>query len=100
MRFKLALIALAIAVAIAPLPASVIERYYSSTIFPWLQLVVTALSNQLSMAFLDALIVLAAIWLIGLTLGAFLLRHRVGWFAAAGRWTVNVAASAAIVYLA
>src|SRR6185436_5944299 len=69
-------------------------------IFPWLQTALTALSNQLSMAFLDALIVFAALWLIGLTVGAFLLRHRLGWFAAAGRWIVNVAASAAVVYLA
>jgi hypothetical protein len=53
--------------AVLPLPASGIERYYSDGMYAHLQPVLTSLSNRFALALLDVLIlVLAGFWLIHL----------------------------------
>ena len=47
-------------VAFVPLPASLVERYYSIAVFPGVQRLVTPLSNKLPIAVLDCLLVVVA----------------------------------------
>ena len=62
---RLTLVAVAVAAAIVPLPAAVIERYYSSGFYPVWQSWMTPASNAVPVALLDVLIVgVAAAWLI------------------------------------
>jgi hypothetical protein len=52
--------------AFAPLPAAWVERGYSTSVYPWLQRLITRTSNTLPFALFDALIV-AAIAALGVT---------------------------------
>lgn len=55
-----AIVALAAIAALAPLPRSFVERWYSASIFPALQRVVTPVSNAVPVALFDVLLVAAA----------------------------------------
>jgi hypothetical protein len=62
---RLTVVAVAVAAAVVPLPAAVIERYYSSGFYPVWQSWMTPASNAVPVALLDVLIVVvAAAWLI------------------------------------
>jgi hypothetical protein len=61
MFWRAALIAAAAGLAFAPIAASLIERFYSNGAYVVLQPVLTTLSNQTSVALLDALIIIVAI---------------------------------------
>jgi hypothetical protein len=61
MRVHAALIAGAVAAALTPTSAAVVERWYSNGIFPRLQPVLTSVSNVSAVAFLDVLILLAVL---------------------------------------
>jgi len=54
---RLALVALAAAAVLLPLPATLIERDYSQGFYPWIQAGVTRASNGVSFALLDLLLV-------------------------------------------
>jgi hypothetical protein len=99
MRGRLALIAIAAAAAIVPIPAVFVERYYSTTIFPLVQRSVTAVSNLLSLALLDAFIVLVATWIVGQVALAFVSAGRIGWRWAAVRWLTSLVTTLAVLYL-
>jgi Protein of unknown function (DUF3810) len=99
MRLRLALIAVAALAAIAPVPGAMVERYYSNAVFPALQRVVTLFSNVWSIALLDVLLVLVAVWLVFQIIGIFVLRRRFGWISATLRTFANIATAAAIFYL-
>src|SRR5262245_29427768 len=99
MKFRVAAIAAAALAAIAPVPATVVERYYSNAVFPALQRVVTLFSNVWSIALLDVLLVLVVVWLVFQAIGIFVLRRRFGWIAATLRTIANIATAAAIFYL-
>jgi hypothetical protein len=58
-KWRILIVGCAVAALILPLPARVVERYYSSTFFPSIQPAVTGASNLTSMAWLDVLIVVA-----------------------------------------
>ena len=47
----------ALACAFAPLPADVVERTYSTAVYPLLQRAITRLSNRVPLAMLDVLLV-------------------------------------------
>ena len=100
MRFRLALMTIAAGAAIVPIPAALVERYYSTTIFPLVQRSVTAVSNRLSIAMLDAMIVFVVTWLVGQVALAFVSSGKIGWRWAALRWMISLATAAAVVYLA
>jgi hypothetical protein len=56
MRWRAALLLLAVAAAFLPIPASVVESFYSVPLFPIYQIVATSLSNRVSFAVFDVLI--------------------------------------------
>jgi len=57
MRLRLIVIALAVLVAIAPMPSLVVEAWYSNRIYPAIQATVTPLSNRVGVALLDIAVV-------------------------------------------
>lgn len=63
--FRAAVVVLAIAAAIVPLPPAWIERVYSGALFPRLQPLVTSLSNLVPFALFDLLIVVIVLWWLG-----------------------------------
>jgi len=99
----------AIVAALAPLPAAVVERYYSVGAYAWLQPVVTGWSNRVGFALLDPLALAAAA--VGVDLWTRRLRRRArrggrgravlgtlgttatlvagGWLAFLGTWGLN-----------
>ena len=58
-----ALIVVAVLAAIAPIPASTVERLYSGALYPKLQWTLTSVSNISSVAFLDVAVALLLLWL-------------------------------------
>jgi hypothetical protein len=94
----LGLIALAIGLALAPLPRTAVERWYSTAVFPLLQGVLTRASNVVPFALFDvAILVLigAGVWLFARDL-----RARTRWSTLLGRWGLRLATTAAVVYIA
>jgi hypothetical protein len=92
-KAKVIVVAAAVALAVVPLPASTIERWYSRGIYPRVQTLLTTASNLIPVALLDlaaALLIIVAI---------LRLRRIAGWrprfWWAAGRLIVT----AAVVYI-
>lgn len=82
---------------VVPLPASFVERRYSSALFPSLQVFVTTASNRSAVPWFDLLLVLVTVWLIGACLRDVAVR-RTG--RALVRVALRVATVTAIVCLA
>lgn len=63
-RYRLTVLAIVSAalLALAPLPAWVVERYYSNGIYPVLQIGLTGISDTAPFALLDALMVGCVVW--------------------------------------
>jgi hypothetical protein len=95
---RLLLIAAAIAVALVPIPAGLVERLYSTALYPPLQAFVTRTSNLVPFALLDALIVVIVLWLLWRCVRD--LRGRARWGSVLGRWLLRLASLTAVVYLA
>jgi hypothetical protein len=99
MFIRLMVILAAVAAAVMPLPAEVVERWYSTGLYPRLQAFLTPLSNDAPFALLDALIVVfVAAWL-----GAIVIdrqRTHAGWLRLAGRTAVRTVVWSAALYLA
>jgi hypothetical protein len=100
MYFRLAVIAVAALAAIVPIPATFIERYYSTSVFPVLQRGMTAVSNLGSVAFLDVWLALAVLWFLWRTWRAVSAARRVGWTRPVTFWLIRMVAAGAGVYLA
>jgi hypothetical protein len=95
--YSVALFVLAAVAALAPLPASAVERWYSLAIYPLLQRILTTLSNLVPFALFDAL------WIGAVAAAVVLARRRVaaaGWKKGGLRVLVDLLRAAAIVYLA
>ena len=93
MNGRLALVVVAVALAVVPLPATAIERWYSRGIYPPIQAFLTSASNLVPIALLD---VAAALLLVAALLR---LRRIVGWRARA-RWAAGrLLVTAAVVYI-
>ncbi len=66
MRFwRLGLIALAIGLALAPLPARLVERWFSNGMFPLEQSFLTRISNLVPFALFDGFLVVVSLWIVG-----------------------------------
>src|SRR5436190_1287837 len=91
------LYALALAGALLPLPAPIVERWYSRGLYPPLQRILTSASNLVPFALFDVL------WIAAAAL-AFAIAYRcistAGWRAGTVRLLIGAAHAAAIVYLA
>ena len=88
--------ALAIGMAAAPLPDTIVERWYSSGIFPVMQRLLTPLSNLAPFAIFDAL------WMGAIAATAILIRRRVresGWARGVFRAAATLLCASAVVYL-
>jgi hypothetical protein len=96
----LMLVAVAIAAALVPLPPAIVERVYSTGIYPVLQNAVTRGSNVTSFALLDALLIAVGVaWIALISLDALRVRW-LGWCRVAGRAALRTATIAAAAYLA
>ena len=65
---RLAIVALALLAAFAPLPRWAVERWYSSGLYPGLQAHITPLTNLIPVALLDVgvvLLIMAGLWRFG-----------------------------------
>jgi hypothetical protein len=96
MMLRVAVIVLAIAAAVIPLPAGAVERLYSTGIYPALQSAVTSISNTVPVALLD----IAAVTVIVLAIVLFARRYRTARLRGALVATVGaLATGAAVTYL-
>jgi Protein of unknown function (DUF3810) len=97
-RFALGPIAvlLALAAAFAPIPSTVIERWYSRGAYLRVQPVITSVSDVTPIALLDLFAATLLVWLAVL----FIRRWRAGGFlAASGRTLITVIVVSAVIYL-
>jgi hypothetical protein len=97
---QLAIVALAAAAALFPMPADEVERLYSRGIYPRVQTLVTPLTNQLPFALLDVLLIGAGGALLAVIGGACLSAWRTRRFRPLGAGIANVVVLAAAGYLA
>ena len=58
----LTIVALALAAALAPLPATFVERWYSRGLYPWLQPLITRLSSVVPLALMDIAAAALVVW--------------------------------------
>jgi len=96
---QLAAVLAAAALAVAPLPSTFVERWFSSGLYPHVQRALTPFSNLLPVAWLDILSIAAAVWLIRLwwrALRADTSPRRIR----AVRAVLTTIVAAAVVYLA
>jgi hypothetical protein len=95
---RLSIVLLAGAALLLPIPTSIIERYYSSGVFPPLQRVITSLSNRVGFALFDVFVacaVVALLVLIGRGLAA-----RASWPRRLFRVATHLVVAGAVAYLA
>ena len=65
MRWRVLIVVAAVMAAVVPLPPALVERYYSTLLYPSIQRTLTGLSNLTNVALLDALIAAAlAVWVL------------------------------------
>lgn len=97
MQARWALIALALAAAVMPLPDEWIEAWYSTSLYPYGQAAITSLSNFVPIALIDVLLVVVAIgWLVALVGDS----RRLAWRRTAWRALLRTATVASLLYLA
>ena len=93
---RTAIVGLAVAAAVLPVPASLIERWYSTGIYPWIQRLLTTATNPVPIALLD--VAVAVLLAAGMVTG--LSRVRLfGLRRAAPGILGAIASSAAVTYL-
>jgi len=95
-RWRLILIALALAAFLVPLPAESVERFYSSSLFPVIQSVFTSASNRTAVAWFDIFVVFASVVTLGLCVVDITKRRALH---AAGRIAVRLVTLGAVVSL-
>jgi hypothetical protein len=96
--WRIVLVGLAVAAALAPIPPALVERYYSSAAYPQLQRAITTFSNRVPFALLDVLIALVLIVFAAMT--ARDVRRASGhWVATGARVAIRIATLAAALYL-
>ena len=92
-------VVLAAALAVAPLPPALVERYYSDTFYPALQARLTSWSNLSAVSLFDALIVVVAIAIVVMWGRAIGEARRQRSFVPAARAVARTVVSASVVYL-
>lgn len=99
MRARIAVVALAVLAAFVPVPADVVERLYSRTIYPIWQSSITSASNSVPIALFDVFIVAAIATWMAATLVDIRRNRTGGWGRIGIRFLVRTAASLAVAYL-
>lgn len=100
MRSRIILFVAALAAAFVPIPPATIERIYSDRLFPIYQIAATSVSNRVSVALFDLLIIAVIVCWLVLAVRDGLLARRVGWPKAVLRIVLRTASIAAVAYLA
>ena len=96
MRWRLALLGLALVAALTPLSPDIVESVYSTGVYPPLQAALTSLSNRIPIALFDVfigLVVIAWMALLGRDIA------RCAWVQVASRLALRTATLAAALYL-
>lgn len=96
MRREGAAVVLAIAAALVPLPPPLVERWYSTGLYPRIQAVVTPVTNRVPFALLDAAVAVLVVFFAARLVARV---RRRGWRAALLGFAGSLIVSAAIVYL-
>jgi hypothetical protein len=94
-----AVVLLAMAAALVPTPARLVESIYSSRVFPALQGLLTALSNPIPFALFDVLIVAAVVGVVAIAIRGTRVGRAEGWLLAGRRAASQTAVLAALAYL-
>jgi hypothetical protein len=98
LKSEVGILLTAAAAALAPLPPGLIERAYSTSLYPRLQRIVTSASNLAPFALFDALIIVAlAAWLIAI--GADVVRLRGSWMSIVARLLMRTLVWSAAFYV-
>jgi hypothetical protein len=93
----IALVAIAAAFAVVPVPEHAVERVYSRGMYPAVQRKLTLATNLLPIALLDVAIAAVAL---GLAAALIVRARKTGWRGAAGRTLVTLIRACAAIYLA
>src|SRR5690242_6088111 len=100
MRWRVALLIAAVAAAFIPIPPRTIEAIYSDRLFPVYQIVATSVSNRVSFALFDVLVLAVLVCWLLLTIGDILVARRAGWLHAILRIVIRTATIVAVAYIA
>ena len=100
MRWRVSLWVLAIAAALVPVPAVAIESVYSRRLFPLFQYVATGISNRVSFALFDVLLLLVVGWWLIQGIRDLFAARTSGWVRAALRILVRTGTVVSAAYLA
>src|SRR6476646_9568438 len=102
MRWRVLVLAAALAAAFVPIPPAVIESIYATRLFPFLQVILTSISNRVAFALFDVLVIAAVVLWLVFTAGDLLVARRAGWVrgtASIVMRTLTIAAAAYLVFL-
>ena len=94
---RLLLVGLAVTAALVPLPSALVERWYSTYLYPSIQHTITPLTNRVPVALVD---VAAGVLLVVFVMLFVARARRVGVLRATGRGVVTLLVWSATVYLA
>jgi hypothetical protein len=98
MLWRATLVLLAAAAALLPLPTSIVERAYSTALYPRLQSLLTPVSNLVPFALFDAFVaIVAGGWLFAVALDIG--RYRRQWARLGGRLVLRTAVWTAALYV-
>jgi hypothetical protein len=97
--WRAALVVIAMAGALVPMPAAIVERLYSEMLYPQVQRGLTGLSNLVPFALIDGLLIAGVAWLAWQIARASARWRLDGWRRVTFRLLVRVAAVVATLYL-
>jgi len=97
---RIGLVIAALLVALVPLPASWVEALYSERAYLTVQRALTPASNRIPFAAFDLLLVLVALWLIGLLVAFVRGWRKPGLVRSSGALVMRLALTAGVMYLA
>jgi hypothetical protein len=100
MRWRAGVIAVALAGAVVPVPAGLVEQWYSSGLFPTLQSALTTLSNTVPFALFDLLVAATVAWFVWWTTVDIRSGRPRGAWRVVGRAVVRLVTAASCFYLA
>ena len=89
----------ACAVAVLPLPAPFVERWYSGGLYPPLQRTLTTVSNLVPFALLDVLLLLPIVWIAVAVRAVRRSAHRARALACWGMYTAGASAALYLLFL-
>jgi hypothetical protein len=98
MPWRVGLISLALLAALVPVPAAAVDAAYSHGFYAWLQPVLTTVSNLFPFALLDALLLVALVWL-GLAARDLIHGRRTGWLKTVAQIFLRTLVWCAALYL-